>query len=272
MLSSSAATSLLLLSTLSALLPTQTTASPLYLKPSSLSSSLSIQPRQDASLPSSSSSPNFNHPDIPSCAKCEPGYETLDACVKSAPIFEGVSSVRSFFVWLSFFVPALLTQLFTPMPSFHRHLLRVSDSHALLYLFNLEQVLTDPIGFYNLVKCGCTETFSSAFTQCLDCFERTDQTFVCPSSPFLFPPPFNPFSLPSHPSFLPSPPSLCTRLALQHAAVCVLTVCLCWSIISSYYLTTQSNITDAGSFVTELREVCGLTAAILGGVAKDNSE
>ncbi|KAL7412159.1 hypothetical protein BDY24DRAFT_416345 [Mrakia frigida] len=80
---------------------------------------------------------------------------------------------------------------------------------------DVSAILFNPLAFIDVIQCACTETFQAVFPQCVDCFEKTNQT---------------------------------------------------------YYLTSQSDTTDAGSFVTGLREVCGLASALLGGVAVANSE
>ncbi|GAA6006085.1 uncharacterized protein JCM10292_006543 [Rhodotorula paludigena] len=36
-------------------------------------------------------------------------------------------------------------------------------------------ILWNPLSFIDAIKCSCTDTFSSAFPQCVDCFIRTDQ-------------------------------------------------------------------------------------------------
>ncbi|GAA5838175.1 hypothetical protein JCM3766R1_001848 [Sporobolomyces carnicolor] len=33
----------------------------------------------------------------------------------------------------------------------------------------------NPASFYNAIKCGCTDTFNSAYPQCVDCFVQTNQ-------------------------------------------------------------------------------------------------
>ncbi|KAG8740663.1 hypothetical protein FRC10_004073 [Ceratobasidium sp. 414] len=42
----------------------------------------------------------------------------------------------------------------------------------------MQQIILDPVGFYDLIKCSCTDTFQSAFPQCVDCFVQTNQTTV----------------------------------------------------------------------------------------------
>ncbi|KAG8993791.1 hypothetical protein FRB94_010370 [Tulasnella sp. JGI-2019a] len=47
------------------------------------------------------------------------------------------------------------------------------------YLFqNFSQILLNPSGFTDLIKCSCTDTFESVFPQCVDCFIQTNQTEV----------------------------------------------------------------------------------------------
>ncbi|TNY19502.1 hypothetical protein DMC30DRAFT_442605 [Rhodotorula diobovata] len=38
-----------------------------------------------------------------------------------------------------------------------------------------KSMLFNPISFVDAIKCSCTDTFSSAFPQCLDCFVQTNQ-------------------------------------------------------------------------------------------------
>jgi hypothetical protein len=46
---------------------------------------------------------------------------------------------------------------------------------------NLSQVLLNPAKFLTTIECACTDTFQSAFPQCADCFEQTNQTqFLTP--------------------------------------------------------------------------------------------
>ncbi|KAM0746268.1 hypothetical protein T439DRAFT_141813 [Meredithblackwellia eburnea MCA 4105] len=37
------------------------------------------------------------------------------------------------------------------------------------------EILTDPATFISLIKCGCTDTFQSAYPQCVACFVQTNQ-------------------------------------------------------------------------------------------------
>jgi hypothetical protein len=88
---------LLLLSTLATGSPFPKPTASASLSPSSSSSSpfspfnlnnLVLFRRQDGV------NPDFDYPDVVSCGKCQPRYASLDACVKTAPIFKGVSNVR----------------------------------------------------------------------------------------------------------------------------------------------------------------------------------
>jgi len=45
-------------------------------------------------------------------------------------------------------------------------------------LANLSSVLFNPGAFIDVIKCSCTDTFQSVFPQCVDCFEKTNQTAV----------------------------------------------------------------------------------------------
>jgi len=45
-------------------------------------------------------------------------------------------------------------------------------------LANVSMVIFNPGAFIDVIKCSCTDTFQSAFPQCVDCFEKTNQTGV----------------------------------------------------------------------------------------------
>ncbi|GAA5881591.1 hypothetical protein JCM16303_005502 [Sporobolomyces ruberrimus] len=36
-------------------------------------------------------------------------------------------------------------------------------------------MIFNPASFYNAIKCGCADTFNSAYPQCVDCFVQTNQ-------------------------------------------------------------------------------------------------
>ncbi|GAA6059947.1 hypothetical protein JCM10212_003087 [Sporobolomyces blumeae] len=38
-----------------------------------------------------------------------------------------------------------------------------------------KNMIFNPASFYNAIKCGCTDTFNSAYPQCVDCFVQTNQ-------------------------------------------------------------------------------------------------
>ncbi|GAA5845256.1 hypothetical protein JCM5353_006783 [Sporobolomyces roseus] len=40
---------------------------------------------------------------------------------------------------------------------------------------NWQNMIFNPAAFYNAIKCGCTDTFNSAYPQCVDCFVQTNQ-------------------------------------------------------------------------------------------------
>ena len=79
---------------------------------------------------------------------------------------------------------------------------------------NASSIFNNPIGYINVIKCACTDTFQAAYPQCLDCFQHTDQC---------------------------------------------------------YYLGTDPQGTRAGKVITNLRNICGLGSALLGGVATANN-
>ncbi|KAI0310678.1 hypothetical protein OF83DRAFT_1154167 [Amylostereum chailletii] len=43
-------------------------------------------------------------------------------------------------------------------------------------LANFTQILFNPGAFIDIIKCACGDTFQSAYPQCVDCFQRTNQT------------------------------------------------------------------------------------------------
>ncbi|TFK99947.1 hypothetical protein BDV98DRAFT_570478 [Pterulicium gracile] len=45
-------------------------------------------------------------------------------------------------------------------------------------LANVSMVLFNPSAFVDAIQCACTETFQDVFPQCVDCFQRTNQTDV----------------------------------------------------------------------------------------------
>jgi len=53
-----------------------------------------------------------------------------------------------------------------------------SCAQASPVLANFSMVIFNPGAFIDVLKCACTDTFRSAFPQCVDCFGRTNQTWV----------------------------------------------------------------------------------------------
>jgi len=43
---------------------------------------------------------------------------------------------------------------------------------------NFTQIIFNPLPFVDVIECSCTDTFKSAFPQCVDCFQQTNQTDV----------------------------------------------------------------------------------------------
>ncbi|TKY87362.1 hypothetical protein EX895_004039 [Sporisorium graminicola] len=80
---------------------------------------------------------------------------------------------------------------------------------------NASSIFNNPIGYINVIKCACTDTFQAVYPQCLDCFQRTDQC---------------------------------------------------------YYLGTDPQGTGANKVISNLRSICGLGSALLGGVASANND
>lgn len=53
-----------------------------------------------------------------------------------------------------------------------------SCAQAATTLSNVTTVLFNPGAFIDVIKCSCADTFQSVFPQCVDCFEKTNQTGV----------------------------------------------------------------------------------------------
>ncbi|KAJ7573977.1 hypothetical protein C8J56DRAFT_980401 [Mycena floridula] len=43
-------------------------------------------------------------------------------------------------------------------------------------LANFTQIIFNPGAFIDIIQCACTDTFQSAYPQCVDCFQQTGQT------------------------------------------------------------------------------------------------
>ncbi|KAH8079827.1 hypothetical protein BXZ70DRAFT_646180 [Cristinia sonorae] len=53
-----------------------------------------------------------------------------------------------------------------------------SCAEAAPVLANVSMIIFNPGAFIDVIKCACTDTFQSAFPQCVDCFTKTGQTDV----------------------------------------------------------------------------------------------
>ncbi|KAI0339134.1 hypothetical protein BDW22DRAFT_1336833 [Trametopsis cervina] len=51
-----------------------------------------------------------------------------------------------------------------------------SCAQAAPVLANFSMILFNPGAFIDVIKCACTDTFQSAYPQCVDCFIQTNQT------------------------------------------------------------------------------------------------
>jgi len=51
-----------------------------------------------------------------------------------------------------------------------------SCAQAAPVLANVSEILFNPGAFIDVIKCACTDTFQSVYPQCVDCFEKTNQT------------------------------------------------------------------------------------------------
>ncbi|THH07602.1 hypothetical protein EW145_g3272 [Phellinidium pouzarii] len=54
-------------------------------------------------------------------------------------------------------------------------------------LANFTTVIFNPGAFIYVIKCACTDTFQSAYPQCVDCFTQTNQTAFLSASPSALP-------------------------------------------------------------------------------------
>ncbi|KAF8889125.1 hypothetical protein BD779DRAFT_420511 [Infundibulicybe gibba] len=53
-----------------------------------------------------------------------------------------------------------------------------SCAQAAPVLANFSMIIFNPGAFLDIIKCACTDTFQSAFPQCVDCFIKTNQSDV----------------------------------------------------------------------------------------------
>jgi len=51
-----------------------------------------------------------------------------------------------------------------------------SCAQAAVIFANVSLILYNPASFITTIECACTDTFQSAYPQCVDCFEQTNQT------------------------------------------------------------------------------------------------
>lgn len=93
--------------------------------------------RKDISARQDGTSPEF--PQSPaSCPLCEENYANINSCAAAAPVFANFSMVRQ--------APISGSFLFT-------------DS---------SQIIFNPGAFISVIECACTDTFQSAYPQCVD--------------------------------------------------------------------------------------------------------
>jgi len=58
-----------------------------------------------------------------------------------------------------------------------------SCANASVVFANISEILYSPLSFFEVIQCACADTFQSAYPQCVDCFEQTNQTaFLEPSN------------------------------------------------------------------------------------------
>jgi len=51
-----------------------------------------------------------------------------------------------------------------------------SCAQSCVVLQNVSMIIFNPGAFISVIECACTDTFQSAYPQCVDCFEQTNQT------------------------------------------------------------------------------------------------
>jgi len=58
-----------------------------------------------------------------------------------------------------------------------------SCANASVVFANISAIMYSPLLFIDVIQCACADTFQSAYPQCVDCFEQTNQTvFLEPSN------------------------------------------------------------------------------------------
>ncbi|GAA5985612.1 hypothetical protein JCM11641_004991 [Rhodosporidiobolus odoratus] len=110
-------------------------------RPTPTSPDLAIRDYQPGDVP-------YFRSDIPSCVACEPEWSSISSCADAAPAFQ----VR-------------------PVPDE----LGISRSghSSVSRQAGLEE--HNPLSFVSVIKCACTDTFISAYPQCVNCFAQTNQ-------------------------------------------------------------------------------------------------
>nr|CDI52815.1 putative protein [Melanopsichium pennsylvanicum 4] len=48
---------------------------------------------------------------------------------------------------------------------------------------NATSIFNNPVGYINVIKCACTDTFQAVYPQCLNCFQRTNQCYYLGTDP-----------------------------------------------------------------------------------------
>lgn len=107
----------------------------------------------------------------PSCKLCERDYFNIQSCANASVVFSQPSVVRP--IHFPFPIP----------PSWQLgaswELLTEEFRGTKICL----QMLFDPTKFIDVIQCACTDTFQSAYPQCVDCFSQTNQTaFLVPQN------------------------------------------------------------------------------------------
>jgi len=51
-----------------------------------------------------------------------------------------------------------------------------SCANASIVFSDVATIMYNPLMFFSVIECACTDTFQSAYPQCVDCFEQTNQT------------------------------------------------------------------------------------------------
>lgn len=106
----------------------------------------------------------------PSCKLCERDYLNIQSCANASVAFSQPMVVRPRFCTTSWFSPSSQLGASWKLPTGE---LRGTN--------RCSQMIYNPTRFIEVIQCACTDTFQSAYPQCVDCFTQTNQTaFLAP--------------------------------------------------------------------------------------------